>query len=244
MAATVAGQILRGAGVSAMSAMVVVLCAAPAWSEWYADLYGGAVFDGRVELTQASSATAGETTSEVKLEPGFTAGVRGGYWLESLPFGVGVDLFYLKADTSSQSVAGVRDGTPVTVNSAASQTTATAIALDLLRVRFPFLHSQRFPHGRIQPFLTAGPTLFFTKFKDSGGAVFPANQSQSKTVWGVKIGAGVTVQMSRLVGLFAEYRFTHFQADVALRNATVPSTETLERIIDAHHIVGGLSFAF
>jgi opacity protein-like surface antigen len=229
--------------IARISILFILLWASPGRGEWYADLYGGVIFDGRVDQTHLSS--IGTMTSEVELRPAFTGGVRGGYWFESLPFGIGLDLFFLRADTKAESVVGTINGTPATVQAAASQMMAAAIAFELLRLRFPLFVSQRFPHGQVQPYLSAGPALFFTRFKDTGGAGAPPSQTDSDTVLGVKIGAGVTFQISRLVGVFAEYRFTHFQADVSLRNAMIPAgTDTFERVVDAHHMVGGVSFAF
>jgi opacity protein-like surface antigen len=56
---------------------------------------------------------------------------------------------------------------------------------------------------------------------------------------GVKVGAGMSYQVTSLLGLFGEYRFTNFQAQHEFAGP-VQLTETF----NTHHLIAGLSFRF
>jgi opacity protein-like surface antigen len=215
-------------------------------AEWYADLYGGGAFTNNTTLTQMS--TLGVTlTSDLKVDSSFTAGGRVGYWFESLPYiGIGLDVFYFQPDVPTQNATFTATG----LGTASGQWFKTSvdvvgIGFDVLRLRVPLLKSDVYRHGRLQPYLTAGPALFITNLKDSGGTFAPSNQSKSDTSIGVKVGAGVSFNVTKLIALFGEYRFTHFKADGTFQDsAPPPSQENVKFGFDTHHVIGGISFRF
>jgi len=213
-------------------------------AEWYADLYTGAVFTKRTDLTISSSLGTTTTYQDLYVNKTWTVGGRGGYWLEQidwLGFGLDVFLFHLKAPNQSVQVTG--SGTASTTLASWSLP-ALGIGFDVLRLRAPLVQSEEFPHGRLQPFLSAGPALFLT-WAGENRNVQPSDQQGTDVALGFKADAGVTVLLTQSVGLFAEYRFTHFTSKLDYQNnSPAPATETYKASYDSQQIIGGLTFRF
>ena len=84
-------------------------------------------------------------------------------------------------------------------------------------------------------YLTGGPALFFTQFKDTD-SFMPNNQRKNDTSVGVKAGAGVTFHLTKAIALFGEYRFTHFKAGGTFNDTTLPPSQaTVKAAFDTHH---------
>lgn len=238
----------------ALSFLLVSLLSLPlsASAEWYADLYAGGAFTNNAKGVQSSTFGPTTLTSEdLDVDNSITGGGRAGYWFERVPwYGLGLDVFYFGPDIPTQAsqtaivsaIPGV-SGTTALTNQKFSLS-VIGIGFDILRLRLPLLKDKTFPHGRLQPYLTAGPALFISNVKDTGNFQ-PTNQSQSDTSVGFKVGAGVSYQITKLLGLFGEYRFTHFKSDATFSDSTPPpSTENVETTFNTHHIIGGVSFRF
>jgi hypothetical protein len=104
------------------------------------------------------------------------------------------------------------------------------VGLDIVKVRLHLSKSEQFPNGQLQPYVTAGPAIFHSRLKDSNN-VMPNNTRESDTNLGVKIGLGLQYLIGPNVGLFGEYRFTHFKAESSYQDTTLPaSTEPCPRI--------------
>jgi opacity protein-like surface antigen len=237
-----------GLGLAVLLMCIVVMPLAVS-AEWYADLYGGGAFTSNTTGTQNSTFGPSTLTGDLKVDSSITGGGRAGYWFNSLPYmGAGLDIFYFQPDIPTQTV-------PTTITSPFGSGTAPltsqkysisviGIGFDVLRLRLPLMKTEEFPHGRVQPYLTAGPALFISKVKDSGNFV-PANQSKTDTSIGLKAGAGLAFHLTRAIALFGEYRFTHFKADVTFNDSTEPpSQENIEATLNTHHVIGGISFRF
>jgi opacity protein-like surface antigen len=221
-------------------------------AEWYADLYGGGAFtqDTKYRQTQEGVTVDGK----LKVDDSFTVGGRTGYWFEGLPWlGIGVDVFYFEPNLPAQTASATATGFGQSITSpnepfGRSSISVIAIGFDVLRARLPLLRSQQYPHGRLQPYVTAGPALFITKAKDSSGAFEPPNQSKTDTSLGLKVGGGVAFHITKVLALFGEYRFTHFKAEQNFQNAGVftngPVNVTTQADFDTHHAIAGLSFHF
>jgi len=72
--------------------------------------------------------------------------------------------------------------------------------------------SNNFPNGRLQPYLTVGPGVYFSRIKIKPSPGFGNKDSDSSG--GVKVGAGTTWMFTRNFGVFGEYRFSHFTGDL------------------------------
>jgi opacity protein-like surface antigen len=233
----------------------VLCCLASAWAlasassvsaEWFADVYGGATYTTRsdaVLVLRAPGAT-NHTFDRIKWNSSSLVGGRAGYWFETVPwFGIGLDAFRFYPDIPTQTVPGTIQGVKQPVTLGAIDYSVTAIAFDVVRFRLPLRQSQEFPNGQLQPYLTVGPALFFTRAKNSGNGELDT-RTATDTSLGVKAGAGASWQFSNHIAVFGEYRFTHFRAEPVFNSTISPLRVPLESDINTHHLLGGVSFRF
>jgi opacity protein-like surface antigen len=224
----------------------LVVGACPAAAEWFTDLYGGLnvteshhfSLDGQLD----GVATAG-LVSNVSFDKSFLVGGRVGHWFESPEFfGLGLDVSYFRPDIGAQTkigkgtitdTRGVLFKAPINVSGAGPvrfrevDFSITAVSFDLM-LRWPMLVSTDFPHGRLQPYLTIGPGLYIQHLE----------RFDTRTTHGLKVGGGVAWELTRSIGLFAEYRYTHVRA--ALHSGKIKFRTHLS----THHFLSGISFRF
>ena len=84
---------------------------------------------------------------------------------------------------------------------------AFGIGFDVLRLRAPLLRDDEFVHGRLQPYISAGPALFIS-WAGQNRNVQPFGQHATDVNMGVKAEGGVSFLVTETVDLFTEYRFT------------------------------------
>ena len=217
-------------------------------AEWYGDAYAGAVWTTNTDLTVNSSLGTTTIYQGLDVHNNWTAGGRGGYWLDKakmdwLGFGLDVFFFHLKTPPGQQ-VGVTGSGGSTTVSDAHWSLPAWGIAFDVLRLRLPLLRDEQFTHGRVQPYIAAGPTLFIT-YAGQNTFVQPAGQSSTDVSLGAKVDAGATVMVTKRIGAFAQYRFTHFTTELDYQNNTPAlATETFKTTYDSHHVIAGMSLRF
>jgi opacity protein-like surface antigen len=223
----------------------------PAAAEWFADLYGGGNVTERSRFSldgTIDGAPVAGLMSNVKFEKSFTVGGRGGYWFESLKvFGVALDASHFRPDINPQTVMGkgtITDprgalfGVPIDVNGAGRvrlpeiDFRVTAVAPDLM-LRWPVLVNAAFPHGRLQPYVTVGPTIYFVGLEG-----FHPSKFHPKTSIGINGGGGVAWELGKKVAVFTEYRYTH------VRPALESGNIVFKTHLSTHHLLGGVSFRF
>jgi hypothetical protein len=137
---------------------MLTTAATPAAAEWYADLYGGGSFTKNTNDTQDSSLGVTFTALNVKVDPSFAVGGRVGYWFDGLDWlGMGIDMFYFRPKAPDQSVTVSVSGFGNVRGSDHFSLPVFGIGFDVVRLRLPLLRSEEFPHGQLQPYLTAGP---------------------------------------------------------------------------------------
>jgi opacity protein-like surface antigen len=102
----------------------------------------------------------------------------------------------------------------------------------------------QFKYGRFQPYITAGPAIFFSRLKDTDAinGFTPARQTASDTSVGVKGGAGLNYALTATIGLFGEYRFVYFHVNQTGINDAVLGPVAFKGNIQSYHIIAGLSF--
>jgi len=229
--------------------LLILLLVAPldVSAEFYADLYTGAVFTKNTDLTIASNLGSTATYQNLQVNNSWTAGGRAGYWLEGqdwLGFGLDVFFFHVKAPNQMVPVTGLA-ATGTTLAPADWSLPVIGIGFDVLRLRAPLLRSEEFTHGRLQPYLSAGPALFVTWAETPWNIVQPKGQHDTDVALGAKAEGGVTFLVTKTVGLFTEYRFTHFTSKLNYQNTTsAPASETYKTTWDSHQVIGGISFRF
>ena len=96
----------------------------------------------------------------------------------------------------------------------------------------------------VQPYLAAGPAIFIT-YAGQNTFVQPGGQSDTNVSVGAKVDAGATVMLTKRIGAFAQYRFTHFTSKLDFQNTVpAPATETFKTTYDSHHVIVGVSLNF
>lgn len=218
--------------------------ATPASAELSWDLYGGASWLQSADVDASGRGTNGATANltifDISAETGFTLGTRVGYWFGFAPFlGLDLDVFYMQFPVPSQrrtatgALTGEFLGKPISVSAsgAASIPSVTAPLLGFapeVRLRWPLMVDSTFVHGRLQPFLSLGPSWALSLEEES-----PTLQL------GGKVGVGVSFQITPLLGLFGEYRYI-FYPEFELIDQNI----TYEANLHTHSVVFGLSLRF
>jgi opacity protein-like surface antigen len=234
----------------------VALSSAPASAEWFGDLFLGGAFTQNSEPS-AKTSVAGVpvtiTTKDLHHDDSIVFGGRFGYWIDQFPYlGVGLDVSHFNADASPQTrdVVFAPDlfgqsgpglpSKPVDIG-------VTAISFDLM-LRWPLMTSPAFPKGRLQPYVAAGPAVFIVNVKDHGN-LGPGTQSESSASVGVKVAGGLTWLFTSWIGVFTEYRFTHFNPETTFpRSADIvtgaPISATGSNSLSTHQVVAGVTLRF
>jgi len=219
--------------------------AAPAQAEWDLGLYGGVSHTPKSDVTMvigSPSGPADHTFHDVKWDPSAEFGMRAGYWFGW--YGVGLDVFRFDADIPSQNVnLSIQGLGSTTATLQAIDVAVTAVALDLVRLRYRAFTSERNPNGLLQPYLTAGPAFFRTEVTNRGNGELTTRTGTDTTV-GYKLGAGLTWQVLPSTALFAEYRYTHFRTEPDLQGTITGANVPVRFDLNTHHLVAGVSLAF
>lgn len=180
-----------------LAAWLALAAAGQVQAEPFVDLYGG-WSKGRNTDVSASQrtcflvgcTTSTQTTQPLTFQSGPSAGVRGGYWFDRLPwFGVAGDLSYYR--TSS---------TPAQLDSISLSATPM--------LRLPLWTTPERPHGHLQPYVGAGPTLVFHRVS----ADFEPASPIAVSGWSLAVGwtarAGLAVPISKHIAFFSEWRLS------------------------------------
>ena len=235
----------RWTAVLRLTVVMAIACgAAPASAEWNVDLYGGAAWIQSSNLGVRGQDNNGTSVNltifDLDTNTGFTVGVRGGYWLDPLPFlGFDLDVFYLQTPVPAQTTTGTATLTgeflnkPISVDPSgvASIPSATLPLFGFapeLRLRWPLMVDATFPHGRLQPYISAGPAWAFSLKNEHLAVEF-----------GGKIGGGLAFQIAPWIALFGEYRYIFFPGfELTDKHLTYKAN------INSHTVVLGLSLRF
>jgi hypothetical protein len=173
----------------------------------------------------------------LEFKAGVSLGIRGGYWLESVPYlGFALDLSFFNTEEDVSQFPLKLQVYPIS---------------GLLMLRYPLLTGSAYPRGRLQPYVGVGPGAFIATAKLDVPDPVPENFTSSKTTVGLDVRGGVGFHFTgpRLPGesiaIFVEYRFTYFQPptfqdDVA---GVLPIELDISQL-DSHHITAGVGWYF
>lgn len=192
----------------------IALSSHTARAEGFVDLRVGGAFteNGDVDISAGPLSVGFET----EYEDSVTGGVRGGYWFEPLPWlGLAADVTYFGPDDDT---AGGPELDVIPIS-------------PLLMARVPIAKSEEYPYGQVQPFLGIGPGIFISLVD------FDPGDDESVDV-GVDLHAGVNVQLTRMVSVFAEYRYTYFEPEFEIQGVDI------EPELSTHHAAVGVGFHF
>lgn len=213
-------------------AMIPVLLAMaavprPASSQYFLDVYGGVAMtaDDPVNAERLFAfGTDQSATRPVDFDGSPVAGARIGRYFDRV--GVAFDTSYFQADGN-----GVENA-------------IYSFSL-LVMLRAQLLKTDAFPEGQFQPYLGIGPGIFlaFQTVDFRPDIADPIEQFRAPV--GLDFRAGAIWRFSEGIGLFGEYRLTHFKTDSNNDDNAVSFAEThVNATLTTSHILAGLSFLF
>ena len=223
----------------------LVLTAGSVSAEWFADVYIGQSFTEKSDVTVHNSAGLG-IFRDVEFDRSLAYGGRFGRYFDGVPFlGFGVDLFSFSPRIGPQRVrvdgcvpSGSCNGGQGGTNQL--DVDAYALSLDLI-LRVPLLKTEKAPWGSIQPYITGGVPVFRTSVTPRTTAQFRNHDGDTDYSVGYKVGGGIAFNVAPNLMLFAEYRLTHVQAAVELRDSATLHHAPLRLDLDTHSALFGLS---
>ncbi|HEY7363155.1 MAG TPA: hypothetical protein VIE37_03530 [Methylomirabilota bacterium] len=234
--------------VAIVLALLLSLAPGPASAEVVFDLYFGGAFTAWDDLSARFDQTF-QILEDVGYDDSIIGGGRIAYWfdrpiVDRLTFGIGLDVFHFTPDIDFQTVDGAQTFGGLTLAGEFAvfpiDISVVAVGLDLM-VRWPLMPSRDFPRGRLQPYLTAGPAVFFSEIEDTDN-FSPGNQSDKDTTVGFKIGTGMVWYLVPNLAVFGEWRFTYFSPEWNVTDNGVSGK--LETDISTFYLLVGLSLRF
>lgn len=209
----------------------------PTFAEPFIDLYVGGTSTQKADADMHVNGGGNTTFQKLKFDNSVTGGARLGLWLPQLPYvGFAIDGFYFTSNQPPQQMRVCSGGFCTNLNNPeATDQSHLGVGLDLM-LRAPIGRNENFPNGRFAPYLTVGPALFFSSLD-----MPDFSQARSVTL-GFKGGAGAKIMLTKTVGLFGEYRLTHFKPEYDFQAGSISGT--LSNTLTTHHFVAGLSIAF
>ena len=202
-------------GVALLAGVVCLAAAGPVSSEGFLDLYVGGAY------TEDAGGSFGGVSAPLSFDNAVAGGIRGGYWFQGAArwLGIGLDMSYFGPDALAGTNLHMIPITP------------------MLMVRIPLFARDGFEHGQFQPYAAVGPGMFVSVLTidvpgiDDVGAGFDV---------GLDVRAGVAVMLTRVVGLFVEYRRT----DVDVEISSFDFAGKFKTNLTSNHVNGGLALRF
>jgi opacity protein-like surface antigen len=196
--------------------LFLVALSSPAAAEWFADGYIGASLTHGGDIT--FEAFDAEQTRDAEYRSSAVFGLRGGKWLDVLPWlGVALDASYFKP------AADVRVF-PITV---------------LVMARYGFLRDEEFKEGRLHVYGGLGGGLFISH---ADGFLGRLDVSDTSVDVGLDTRAGVSYRIESNWAIFAEYRFTHVSPSFDVN--AFGERSTADATFNTSHFLLGVSYRF
>jgi hypothetical protein len=223
----------------------LVVTAGPASAEWFADLYAGQSFTEKSDVAVHSPAGLG-LFRDVEFDRSLAYGGRFGRYFDGAPFvGLGVDIFNFSPRIGPQRVRV--DGCVPSGGCSGGQGGTSAIDVDVIAVsldlmlRLPLLKTEKAPWGLLQPYISAGVPVFRTTVTPRTTSQFRNQDDDTDYSFGYKVAGGLAFQVVSNLMLFGEYRLTHVQSAVELRDAATLHHAPVRMDLDTHSLLLGLS---
>jgi len=217
--------------------MVCFLTTGPAQAlaEGFIDIYGGwastpsADVDVSISSSSLGFVSTESHTGKVDFGSSYTLGARAGGYFEKLPYvGIAGDLSYFKAENGTTEIHVI----PISL---------------LLMLRYPLFKSEKFPHGRIQPYVGIGPGFFVSVSNVDFRPALPKTVSGTCFDVGLDLRTGITWQFQKRLALFGEYRYTNFNIDLEQTDilyGLAGTQQTMKTHLTTNHFLIGVSYRF
>lgn len=115
----------------------------------------------------------------------------------------------------------------------------------MLVIRAQLFKSDRAPDGYVQPYFGIGPGLFLPDQEADIGSRIRSNADSTRIAVGIDLRAGLRWHVSDNVGVFGEYRLTHYKAgDNSGSDTTFHSDPYADSTRTTSRVLGGLAFRF
>ncbi len=178
--------------------LAMLLSAATAQAELYVAAELGATLPNDFSNISGTGGFAGNTLSDLRLKDAFEYGFRIGYFLPSIKW-LGVETQVLNSNPRVKDQNITINGAPAG-QAPGSQLIVTVWAFNLVG---------RVPLGAVEPYIGAGPGIFFASSKGAFG--IDGQDSQDRAL-GLNTFAGVRFFVTPSVALYVEYKYdrAHF----------------------------------
>ena len=176
---------------------VTMLLSATAQAEWYVGGEVGATLPNDFSNISGTGGFAGNRLSDLRLTDAFEYGFRLGYFIPSVKWlGFETQVFNTNPRVKDQNIS--INGVPA----------GEAHGSKLIVTAWTFNLVGRVPLGTFEPYIGAGPGIFFASSKSAFG--IPGQDSQD-TALGLNTFAGVRFFVTPSVAMFVEYKYDRAQ---------------------------------
>ena len=231
--------------VTLMVVACLVLSGRPSFAEWFADIYSG------VSLTQDHDVSIHDRVvglgvyKDAEFGTSLAYGGRFGRYFDTFPYvGLAVDFFNFSPNIAPQAVN--RDGCFLGTGCGSGESRtgrididSRALSLDLM-LRLPLFKTAAEPHGVLQPYIGVGAPLFITTVTPRSTKEFRNQDDETDLSVGYKGEAGVAFRVFSNLDLFTEYRYTHTETSVDLRDAVLRKA-SFDTDLNTHSFLVGIS---
>jgi opacity protein-like surface antigen len=234
------------AGVVTLMVMAcLALSGRAGYAEWFADVYSGVSLTQDHDVSIHDRVAGHGTYRDAEFGTALAYGARLGRYFDSIPFlALAVDYFNFSPNIPPQAVR--RDGCFLVTGCGTGESRTgrididtKALSLDLM-LRLPLFKTAEEPHGVLQPYVAVGAPLFITTVTPRSTRQFRNQDDETDVSLGYKGAAGVAFRILANLDLFAEYRYTHTEASVDLRDAVL-SKASFETDLNTHSFLLGIS---
>lgn len=207
--------------------------------ERFVDIYGGYsttqgdIIEGEYQYVSILGSSSRESfRSHYGEDDGSVYGARLGWWMDTVPWlGLALDGSYFTVKP---------DDVDLDMN--------VFVLTPMLMARYPFMISDDYPHGRLQPYLALGPAFAWV---DTSFTFYDGSSTTDFDDFASGIGpdfrVGSTFMLFRQWGVFVEYRYTHIKVKSDIGDDWVflgGQITGMETTLSTQYIQGGITFRF
>jgi len=223
-------------GVIGLALALGVAAPRPAAAAWFADVFVGVASTSDADTKFGSNDLR---LKDVEFDRSVSYGGRVGRYFESVPWiGLALDGLNYDANIDKQRVA-IKGGSQV-AQLAPLSISVTAISFDVM-LRLPLLATAEIPNGRLTPYVLGGPAMFVARADDHGNFI-RRYQNDTDVAFGYGAGGGLGFMLTKDIGVFGEYRYTHAKPEFEFQNFS--DRANVDTRLNTHHFLVGASFKF